>query len=394
MFLKRTLDSGAEMRELTTHELELIETLDPSLVDYESHVAERRELEDSRDSSELLFGICSGIQDEGGLHETLSAFERELNRAKLDPGSIPGLLEQARIALEEAAGACSDILARIEDAPWRLEEIDRRLDAYSTLLSRCGGSIDNLLLRRSELEGELDRFNTLDRELRDLRSTLPDDLSDLAASARELTASRLESADRLTAAVEAELTLLAMPDACFRISFPAPRSSDCITADGISIGAWGAEVPEFLFSANLGMQPGLLTSVASGGELSRMSLALKLALASVRQPFTMIFDEIDSGVGGETARSLADSLVRAAADRQVIVITHLPRIAAAADQHLTVMKEQRADLPYTEVQLLESREKRISELTRVLGGGEAAGVHAEKMLDEASSERTAKESKG
>lgn len=382
--LEEAVSAGTEAREFARHELELIDALDPSLTDYESHVTERRELERSRTGSELLYGICSGIQDDGGLIETLNTFDRELARAKLDPGPVPGLLEQARIALEEAARACSDRLARIENAPWRLEEIDGRLDAYSKLLTRCGGSIDSLLLRRAELEAELDLFDALKRELKGLMAVLPDDLKELAEKAGELTALRKEASERLTLAVESELRLLAMPDACFRVAFPGPSASGCIEVDGLPIGAGGAESPEYLFSANRGMEPGPLASVASGGELSRMSLALKLALARVRQPFTMIFDEIDSGVGGETARSLADALSRASVERQVVVITHLASIAAAADRHLTVSKEQSDHLPVTDVRLLEAPSDRIEELTRILGGGEAAAIHAKVMFEEAS----------
>ena len=285
--------------------------------------------------------------------------------------------------MEEARGACSALLSRIEEAPWRLEEINRRLDGYSDLLSRCGGTLEALFLRREELEVVLGGFEAMEREAAGLEASIPADLAGLAAAAGELTEMRREAAERLVRSVQEELRRLAMPDAVFEISFAPPREADGLVAGGVLTGVRGAELPEFLFSANRGMAPGPLADVASGGELSRTSLALKLALAEVTQPPTMVFDEIDSGVGGETSRSLADSLRRASRNRQVIVITHLPRIAAVADRHLTVSKEQRGDLPFTEVSALAAREDRVAELARALGGGDAALLHARRMLDEA-----------
>lgn len=381
--LRETLGDSTGRRELVLHEMGLFESLDPSRADYESHVAERRELEQARAGSELLFRISEGIGGDDGLLDRLRGYQTELARSSVTLPAALELLEQAGIALEEARTSCNGLLSRIEESPWRLEEIHRRLDAYSDLLARCGGTIDSLLLRRGELELQLNAFDAMEREVGDLELALPEDLLRLAAQASELTTARRTAAGTLIGSVQDELRRLAMPDALFDIAFRSPRESDCLEAGGLRIGARGAELPEFLFSANRGMTPGPLAEVASGGELSRMSLALKLALAAVTQPPTMIFDEIDSGVGGETARSLADALRRASKERQVVVVTHLAWIAAAADRHLTVSKEQRGDLPFTEVSAVSTRRERIAELARALGGGAAAVAHAEQMLDEA-----------
>ncbi|MBN1435187.1 DNA repair protein RecN, partial [Candidatus Fermentibacterales bacterium] len=127
--------------------------------------------------------------------------------------------------------------------------------------------------------------------------------------------------------------------------------------------------------------PGPLSEIASGGELSRASLALRLALAEVSQPATMVFDEIDSGVGGETAHLLAEALSRASSGgRQVVVVTHLAQIACRASRHLSVSKGLRDGLPVTEVQALEGS-GRVEELARVLGGGPAAMEHAKALLN-------------
>jgi DNA repair protein RecN (Recombination protein N) len=385
--LRDSLGKDSGEKELVRHELGLFETLNPSRADFESHVAERRELEQVRAGSELLFRVTEGIGGDDGLLDRLRAFQAELARSSLCLPSVLELLEQAGIAMEEARSLCTGLLSRIEEAPWRLEEIHQRLDGYSDLLARCGGSIDSLLLHREELKVRLQVFEAMERERADLEASIPADLTMLANHAAKLTGMRKAAAGKLMQSVQAELRLLAMPDAVFDISFASPREADSLEAEGVRVSSRGAELPEFLFSANRGMTPGPLSDVASGGELSRMSLALKLALAAVTQPPTMVFDEIDSGVGGETAGALADSLRRASLERQVIVITHLARIAALADRHLTVSKEQRGELPFTEVSVVASREDRIAELARALGGGAAATAHAEQLLDEADADR-------
>jgi DNA repair protein RecN (Recombination protein N) len=152
--------------------------------------------------------------------------------------------------------------------------------------------------------------------------------------------------------------------------------------DGTPVCPDGAEVPEFLFSANPGQVAARLSSVASGGEMSRVSLALKLALASTSDVSTMVFDEIDAGIGGETAHALADSLFRASGHgRQVIVITHLAIVASRASTHLAVSKSTDDGSPVTEVTAL-SGSGRIEELTRILGGGDAARDHALDLLSQ------------
>jgi len=384
-FLRKMQGEDSDAGDLVRHELGLFESLDPSLEDYESHIAERRALEQARAGSELLFRVSEGIGGDDGLLHHLRGFQSELERSSMKLPAVTDLLEQSCISLEEASSACSEVLSRIEESPWRLDEIDRRLDMYSDLLARCGGSIASLLLRREELEKRLDGLEAVDREVAELKASIPADLALLAKEAGRLTVLRSEAAEKLRTSVQSELRLLAMPEAVFDVLFSPPRESESLDACGTRVGARGAEVPEFLFSANRGMEPGSLSDVASGGELSRLSLALKLALAGVAQPPTMVFDEIDSGVGGETSRFLADSLLRASRERQVIVITHLARIAAAAGSHLTVSKEQRGDLPFTEVTLLTTREERVAELARTLGGGDAARIHAGQMLNDVSS---------
>jgi DNA repair protein RecN (Recombination protein N) len=290
------------------------------------------------------------------------------------------LIEQAEIALAEASSECENMLSKIDSAPWRIQEIDDRLDGYAELLSRCGGSLENLLSLRERLNLELDEYDVLETELERLKSIIPEKSESIHKAANLLTKARNEAAEALENSVQNELKLLGMPDAAFRIVMNTPPvSRSCLINDTL-VCADGAEIPEFLFSGNPGIEPAPLSSVASGGEMSRVSLVLKLALVSITQAPTMIFDEIDSGVGGETANLLADSLGRVAEKRQVIVITHLPQIASRAQRHLAVIKNVVDGLPDTHVNTLSDRRSRIEELARLLGGGTAALEHAEKLM--------------
>lgn len=378
--LRSSVDAVADRRDLAAHELSLIENLDPSEDDYHRLMEERRELKSMREGAEVLGRLNSGISGDEGMLSVLSGFRNSLRGSGMEVTELLELLEQAGIALSEADSRCETILSRIEDAPWRLEEIDRRLDAYSELLRRCGGSLESLLRRRDTLTSELENCHRAEEELKELEEHLPERAEKLLALGRELTAMREKAAKRLTGVVERELKMLGMPHGVFRVLMKQPNQSRSRVIEEVRMSSDGCLVPEFAFSANPGMEPGPLSLVASGGEMSRVSLVLKLALSTVTQAPTMVFDEIDSGVGGETANLLADSLGRVSGRRQVIVITHLPQIASRADHHLAVSKDMEEGMPVTRVRLLADRGQRVEELSRLLGGGTGAREHAEKMV--------------
>jgi DNA repair protein RecN (Recombination protein N) len=315
----------------------------------------------------------------------LAAVESQLSTVRGDSAApLREILEQAQVSVNEMVGVCQNLLDGCQNAPWRIAELDERLDDYSRLLERYHGSIDELVNRREELERRLVELAGIEEELEEKRTGLSETLEELSAAARSLSKARFAGAGRLQDSVTEELKRLGMPEAVFSVELtPPPSSSSLVFAeqDGSGIASFGLEQVEFLFSANPGSPAGPLSSIASGGELSRASLAMKLALAEVAQPGTMVFDEIDSGVAGETAHLLADALERAASGgRQVIVITHLAQIACRADRHISVSKRIEKDLPVTMVRSLE-REDRVAELARVLGGGEAALAHARSLLD-------------
>ncbi len=378
--LREEHEKNLESRDLIRHELSLIEKLNPSLEDNQNLISERKELIASENCVETLHSIVNAISGDGGIMGELGRFRNELSHTDIELHETIELIGQAEISLNEASLSCSSILGRVDSAPWRLKEIDDRLDGYSELLGRCGGSLDTLLHRRKTLMEEQETYESLECELQDLETMVPGKGEKLHEAAEQLSTARESTVKKLKNCVQKELRLLGMPDAVFSVIMHDPPLNRSLTSDGRTICSDGYEIPEFYFSANKGIEPGPLASVASGGELSRVSLVLKLALVSVSQASTMVFDEIDSGIGGETANLLADSLKRASERRQVIVITHLAQIASKAGRHLAVSKELHDDLPSTSVRVLLDKQNRIAEIARLLGGGDAAFEHAEKMI--------------
>ncbi len=386
--LRAELETVIDKKDIAQHELSLIENLSPSADDHTSLMDERRELKTVQKNANVLGRITNSISGEEGILDLLGEFKNSLTGSGIEVKDVLDLLEQADIALTEASSECENFISRIDSAPWRLQEIDDRLDAYSEILGRCGGTIVNLLNRRKSLISELDRYDQLELEYRNLQEVLPEKADALSDAAADLSELRNLGAQKLEKSTRKELRLLGMPDAVFSILMKDPPENRSYKIGDLTVCSDGCEIPEFIFSANPGMKPGPLSSVASGGEMSRVSLVLKLSLASVSQAPTMVFDEIDSGVGGETANLLADSLSRASGKRQVIVITHLPQIASKAHRHLAVSKVTVDGMPVTRVNPLSGLTVRIEELARLLGGGDAALEHAEKMLHSSSQDET------
>jgi len=370
-------------RELLREEQREIMSVDPSESEYRELMEERRSLTGLAEMADTLAAASDALAgEEDSLSSRVRGVESRLAGLGARLQQATELLDQAAIGLDEAAAICDSMTRDVEEAPWRLEELDERLNGYSRLLARCGGSIEALMGRRAELEERLREIDDARGRLADLEQSLPKLQSQLLDAASRLSDARSAAARKLQDRVTRELTALGMPDCLFAVAMPSPDGSHVLDCDGTPVCADGLERPSFAFSANPGMEPGPLASVASGGELSRLALALRLALADVRGNATMAFDEIDAGVGGRTAHLLAEALQRASAEgRQVLVITHLAQIAARARNHLAVRKTNESGMPVTEVTVLDGRRRR-EELARILGGGDAALEHARSMLEE------------
>jgi len=380
--LSKALEDSEEERALLEHEKELIERLDPSVDDYTSLHVERKSVEKMELEVESTSTLSERLNSDHGISSELSSLLSETERLGTEGSELRDLISQAVISIQEAASLCSKRLAGLESAPWRLMQIDSRLDDYARLLSRCGGDIGYLMERKTALDRRIGQLDSFESELGEIESALPVICVEIVELSDRLTEARKRASADLQEKSTSELRRLNIPHAVFRIEMGEPSGGRVLQLDGRKICPDGAELPEFLFSANPGVQPASLSSVASGGEMSRVSLALRIALSSTADSSVLVFDEIDSGIGGETARHLADSLRRASeSGRQVIVITHLAQIASMATTHLAVRKSLDAGLPVTEVSVL-SGSGRIEELTRILGGGNAAREHALSLLSQ------------
>jgi DNA repair protein RecN (Recombination protein N) len=368
----------ASRREIVLHELSLFKKLSPTREDYESLREERSRLEKAQELALLYGGLSEALEGDDGFIGRLAGFCRNINASDPGQSELVELLGQAGICASEAARLGRGLLGEFEDAPERLGEMDERLDAYARLISRTGGSLEKMLGACERLGAELAGMEALEEELSALTEGRPALEDELSRCAEDLELARTEASVKLADHCNSELRLLRMPSSAFSVGFtPASRG---IELSGRSLGPVGLSEPEFLFTANTGMPPGPLAAIASGGELSRVALALELALAGASGVSTLVFDEIDSGTGGETAHSLGESLARAGAARQVIVITHLAQVAGRADRNIVVEKRVVNGMPESGTRVLMGDDERVLELARLLGGGEAAVQHARSML--------------
>jgi DNA repair protein RecN (Recombination protein N) len=282
------------------------------------------------------------------------------------------LIREAYSLIEEGAITLGSYVSDIEFNPQRLEEVESRLYLISRLKQKYGGSIEEILAYRDKIEGEMLSLSEGEERLEGLKREIEQLEGELEREARKLSQMRRECASSLEEMVLKHLRDLGMEKARFKVSISEKE-----------MDSKGMDRVEFLFSANPGEPLLPLQRIASGGELSRFMLAAKNALREADPVPILVFDEIDQGVGGEMGFVLGEKLRQLSRGRQVIVVTHLPQIACFADHHFLVKKLESA--LHTEVRMEKlSREGRVEELTRMLGGSESASTayrHAEELLE-------------
>jgi DNA repair protein RecN (Recombination protein N) len=308
---------------------------------------------------------------DGAATDTVSRAEaRLIDAAALDPklGDALEMIKSARANLEEAARTLGAYAARIEADPARLEEIDNRLQELTRLKRKYGGSIATAIetLARSRAEmGELERIGESKGRV---EAAMTAALDELVAHASKLSSIRKRAAAELGRKMEAELKTLGMRSPGFepRLGALAPDDAGFVHA-GAALGPFGVDTIEFHLSPNAGQPAMPLLRIASGGELSRVMLALKRLEAQRRGVATMIFDEVDAGIGGAVAQVVGRKLKQLSRFHQILCVTHLAQIAAFADRHLTVEKEERRGSTRSRVTLLEPGD-RAEEIARMLGG--------------------------
>ena len=284
------------------------------------------------------------------------------------------LLNNARIQVEEAAHSLRAYLETVHIDPQQLQIIEQRLADILQLARKHKASPAQLVKIRAQLAEKLQHIEQTDLNLEELRRRVDEELKRYRELASKLTCARLTAIDNFSALVEKQLASLGMASTRFVINTPSVTT-------GIPL-AFGMESVEFLISPNPGQQPRPLQKIASGGELSRISLAIQVISAQTSTIPTLIFDEVDVGIGGATAEVVGRLLSKLGESGQVICVTHQPQVAARADNHLIVSKSSDPDTTDSKIVVL-SKEARIQEIARMLGGidiSERTLAHAEEML--------------
>jgi DNA repair protein RecN (Recombination protein N) len=336
-------------------------------------------------------------EDEGSALERLAAVDRALNELvrydpALDSHREPAIA--ARAALDDLARALGDYLGRLEADPGRLDEVEERLALLDRLKRKYGGTANEILAFAARAREDLARLEHADERREGVGRQLASAGEAYRKVAAALSRDRRAAASRLSGEVRKELSHLGMDKARFEVGFEdvGAASGAATEAPEAAGGPKGIDRITLLVSPNPGEELLPLDRVASGGEISRLMLALKTVIAASAgnanaRVRTLVFDEVDAGIGGRVADSVGERLKRLARENQVLSVTHLPQIACFADHHYLVEKVERAGRTFASVQYLVTERERATELARMLSGRritEAVLEHATAMLKQGS----------
>ncbi len=374
--------SREEKTQLLKFQLKEIADIDPQPSE-DNHLAdEKKVLLNSQklvdlagQSYDLLYGdkdsACVKIKEVQNQVRQIKNIDASIKLADTD-------IEANFILLQEAALNLRDYSKKLFFDPERLAVIDERLEMLGRLKRKHGGTMESVLLQKQKIEEELKQVFSVEEELEKLGREETVIKEDLTKKALDLSARRKEAAAKLKNSVEREIHELNMPHASFEAFFKK-RAADKKVED---YGPKGGDEIEFYLTANAGEEQKPLNKIASGGELSRIILALKNVLSRTGSVATVIFDEVDNGIGGATAEIVGRKLKEVSANHQVICITHLPQIACYGEGHLYVSKKVAKGRTTTAVEKLDEKQK-LEEISRMLGGvdvTETTRKHALEMI--------------
>lgn len=343
---------------------------------------------------EVLFeAVNSSIEElystQGSVTERIGIVRKNLNKAsRLDPelSSKEEAVAEAAYSIEETANGLRVYLAKIETDEKVLEAVESRIDVLNKLKRKYGGSLQAVFEQLDAIRMELSGIENLSETIDETQKKLAVLHKELASCAKKLSEKRRESARDFALKVEKELSTLKMPRTKFEVSLQTQPASDSVdlffTTAGSIINETGIDRALFLIAPNVGEALKPLSCIASGGELSRVILALKALLAGTESVETIVFDEVDAGIGGGVAEVVGRKMASLARHRQIICITHLPQIAKFGDHHFRISKHVSGGKTKTTITSLAENE-RVEEIARMLGGEEitrATIAHAREML--------------
>jgi DNA repair protein RecN (Recombination protein N) len=380
------IDAAAREEDWLRHAVEELQALAPKDGEEEHLAGERQRLQQGERRAEAIATALTEIaprdRRNAGPAASLRAASRALQRLAapgqdhIDSASAPAMaaLERAEEALAEAETLLSRLATEAESDPRLLEQAEERLFALRAAARKHGTAVSALPALQADLVGRLAALDSGTAAITELEAATSRARADYIEAAKALTAARTAAAKRLQAAVMHELPPLRLDRARFVV--------ELTPLDETRWGVNGADQVRFLIATNPGQTPGALDRIASGGELSRLMLALKVALAGGSTVPTLVFDEVDSGVGGATAAAVGERLARVADAVQVLVVTHSPQVAARGSTHLQVLKQAAKGRAETSVVALNPMARR-EEIARMLAGEtvtEAARAAADSLL--------------
>lgn len=374
------IDEGQKAREIEFAEYEVNEIESANLKPEEDVQVEEefKKLSNSKEIVSALSEIYNALS-----YETTGGLGDIINKAVMDINSIKGMDEkitQFQTELYDIDNLCRELTSQIYDYnsgmdfnPEYVREVEERLDVINHLKLKYGNNIDEILKYKEEKEEYLEKLNNMTEEMENVRSRISESESKLNSLCAKLSEQREKAAKELEVLVKQALVDLNFISVEFEIKITRKES----------VGENGFDNVEFMISTNPGEPVKPLAKVASGGELSRIMLAIKSILATEDDIDTLIFDEIDTGISGQTAMKVAEKMAKISRNHQVICISHLSQIAAMADSHYLIKKTADESSTTTSIKKL-TRQESIEELVRINGGSgitEAGLIHATEMKD-------------
>jgi len=381
-----------QQKELYEFQIEEIDEVDPQPGEEEELEAERRVLE----NAEQLYASTQGLyemlfENENAVHDQLVVARNDLqDLARIDDAFEEHVdeIESAQIIVNELANFLQDYNAHIEFDPQRLEEIRERITEIEKLKRKYGGTLEAVLEHRKEIGEQYELAQDFEGNLERLDAQIEEAQADLTDVALRLSSKRKAVAERIEDAILDELATLGMPNSRFEVRFTRQEDPDSgrdwINPDDEDARyrafAKGVDRVEFYISTNVGVPPMPLAEVASGGEISRIMLALKTILAKSERLPILVFDEIDVGISGDMARRVGESMHDLARYHQIITITHLPQIAALGDRHFKVEKVVEDDTTKTTIHRLDEEEQ-ATQVASLISGEEVTDAALENARE-------------
>lgn len=379
----------AELTAASTKRLERLDLIQFQVTELENLALGENELPElerdfkQQSNAEHILKSCGKIlqhlddDERGALHQLHQCNSELTDLNALEPSLRESLelLESATIQIQEACSSLTGFHNELELDPARLESLNQRLGEIHSLARKYRRKPEQLTQHLCDLKDELDQLQNTDIHLVKLQQEVADYKASYYIQAEKLSKKRLRASKKLSKQVTQSMQILGMPDGNFLVNL------EQINAD--KANASGLDLVELRVSANPGVSPQSLTKVASGGELSRISLAIQVATISCRQVPTLIFDEVDVGIGGGVAEIVGQLLSRLGQSRQVLCVTHLPQVASQAHHHLLVRKSVSAKTTFPQLNHLSDAE-RVAEVARMLGGikiTEQTLAHAREMVE-------------